>query len=75
MKNHVRIQQLISEMNNARSRDPFQYTKTTVWVSPSGESQLLDDGFHDDEEFFKALFDKVFSTKKSYLPRRTWLKL
>jgi hypothetical protein len=38
MKNHVRIQQLISDMDNARIRDPFQYTRTTVWVSPSGES-------------------------------------
>jgi hypothetical protein len=32
MKNHVCIQQLMSDMNNARSRDPFQYTRTTVWV-------------------------------------------
>jgi hypothetical protein len=30
MKNHVRIQQLILDMNNARIRDPFQYTRTTV---------------------------------------------
>jgi hypothetical protein len=64
MKNHVRIQKLISDMNNTRSRDPFQYTKTTVWVSPSGESQLLDDVFHDDEECVKALFNKgVFNEK------------
>jgi hypothetical protein len=27
MKNHVCIQQFISDMNNARSRDPFQYTQ------------------------------------------------
>jgi hypothetical protein len=58
MKNHLRIQQLISDMNNARSRDPFQYTRTTVWVSLSGENQLLDDVFHDDEECVKALFNK-----------------
>jgi hypothetical protein len=32
MKNHVRIQQLISDMNNARIRDPFQYIRTTVWA-------------------------------------------
>jgi hypothetical protein len=54
MKNHVRIQQLISDMNNARIRDPFQYTITPVWVSPSGDSHILDDVFHDDEEYFKA---------------------
>jgi hypothetical protein len=58
MKNHVRIHQLISDMNNSRIRDLFQYTRTTVWVSPSGESQLLDDVFHDDEECDKALFNK-----------------
>jgi hypothetical protein len=64
MKNNVRIQQLISDMNNARIRDPFQYTRTTVWVSPSGESQLLDDVLHDDEECVKALFNKgVFKEK------------
>jgi hypothetical protein len=64
MKNHVRIQQLISDMNNKRIRDPFQYTRTTVWVSPSGESQLLDDVFHDDEECVKAIFNKgVFNEK------------
>jgi hypothetical protein len=56
MKHHVRIQQLISDMNNIRSRDPFQYTRKTVWVSPSGESQLLDDVFHDDEECVKGFF-------------------
>jgi hypothetical protein len=64
MKNHVRIQQLISDMNNTRSRDPFQYTRRTVWVSPSGESQLLDYVFHDDAECVKALFNKgVFNEK------------
>jgi hypothetical protein len=36
MKNHVRIEQLVSDMNNARMRDPFQNTRTPVWVSPSG---------------------------------------
>jgi hypothetical protein len=36
MKNHVRIQQFISDMNNVRIREPFQYTRKTVWVSPSG---------------------------------------
>jgi hypothetical protein len=64
MKNHVRIQQLISDMNNAIIRDPFQYTRTTVWVSPSGEIQLLDDVFHDDEECVKALFNKGVFNKK-----------
>jgi hypothetical protein len=64
MKNHVRIQQLISEMNNAGSRDTFQYTRTHVWVSPSGEGHLLDDVLHDDEECVKALFNKgVFIEK------------
>jgi hypothetical protein len=64
MKNHVRIQQLISDMNNTRSRDPFQCTRTTVWVSPSGESQLLNDVFQDDEECVNALFNKgVFNEK------------
>jgi hypothetical protein len=58
IKNHVHIQQLISDMNNVRSRDPFQHTRKTVWVSPSGEIQLLDDVFHDDEECVKALFNK-----------------
>jgi hypothetical protein len=64
MKKHVRIQQLSSDMNNARSRDPFQYTKTTVWVLSSGEVQLLDDVFHDDEECVKALFNKVVFNEK-----------
>jgi hypothetical protein len=42
----------------------IRYTRKTVWVSPSGESQLLDDVFHDDEECVKALFDKgVFKEK------------
>jgi hypothetical protein len=51
-------------MNNARIRDPFQYTRTTVWVSHSGESELFDDVFHDDEECVKALFNKgVFNEK------------
>jgi hypothetical protein len=43
-------------MNNARIRDPSQYTRTTVWVSPSGDSHLLVDVFHDDEACVKALF-------------------
>jgi hypothetical protein len=64
MKNHVRIQQLILDMNNAESRDPFQYTRTTVWVSPSGESQLLDDIFQDDEECVKALFNNGVLNEK-----------
>jgi hypothetical protein len=64
IKNQVHIQQLISDMNNARSRDPFQYTRKNVWVSPSGESQILDDVFHDYEECVKALFNKgVFNEK------------
>jgi hypothetical protein len=64
MKNHVRIQQLILDTNNARSSDPFQYTRKTGWVSPSGESQILDDVFHDDEECVNALFNKgVFNEK------------
>jgi hypothetical protein len=51
-------------MNNTRSRDPFKYTMTNVWVSLSGESHLLDDVFHDDEECVKAFFDKgVFKEK------------
>jgi hypothetical protein len=70
LKNHVRIQQLISDMNNVRIRDPFQYTRTTVWVSPSGESQLLDDVFHDDEECVKALFNEgVFN--ENCIPGKT----
>jgi hypothetical protein len=64
MKIHVCSQQLISDMNNARSRNPLQYTRKAVWVSPYGESQLLDDVFHDDEECVKALFNKgVFKEK------------
>jgi hypothetical protein len=64
MKSHVRIEQLVSDMNNARMRDPFQSTRTPVWVSPSGDSQLLDDVFNDDEECIKALFnDGVFNKK------------
>jgi hypothetical protein len=42
-------------------------------VSPSGESQLLDDLFHDYEECVKALFNKgVFNEKciptEKYMP-------
>jgi hypothetical protein len=51
-------------MNNERSRDPFQYTRTTIWVSPSGEIQLLDDVFRDDEGCVKALWNEgVFKEK------------
>jgi hypothetical protein len=69
MKNNVCIQQLILDMNNARIGDPFQYTRTTVWVSPSGESQILDDVFHDDEECVKALFDKMVFNEK-FIPAK-----
>jgi hypothetical protein len=70
MKNHVQIQQLISDMNNARIRDPFQYTITFVWVSPSGYSHLLDDVFHDDEACAKALFNEgVFN--ENCIPGKT----
>jgi hypothetical protein len=70
MKNHVRIQQLISDMNKARIRDPFQYTINPVWVSPSGDSHLLDDVFHDDEGCVKALFNEgVFN--KNCIPGKT----
>jgi hypothetical protein len=64
MKHHVRIQQLISDMNNIRGREPFQYTIKTVWVSPSVESKLLDDVFHDDEECVKVIFNKGVFKKK-----------
>jgi hypothetical protein len=41
-----------------------------VWVSPSGESQILDDVFHDDEECVKALLNKgVFNEK--FIPAKT----
>jgi hypothetical protein len=70
IKNHVHIQQLISDMKNARIRVPFQYTRTTVWVSPSGEHHLLNDVFHDDEECVKALFNKgVFN--ETCIPPKT----
>jgi hypothetical protein len=70
MKNHVRIQKLIADMNNTRIRDPFQYTRTTAWVSPSGESMLLDDVFHDEEECVKALFNNSVFNKKC-IPAKT----
>jgi hypothetical protein len=70
MKNHVRIQQLISEMNNARIRDPFQYTRTPVWVSPSGDSHLLDDVFHEYEGCVKALFNEG-AFNKNCIPDKT----
>jgi hypothetical protein len=70
MKNHVQIQQLISDMNNARIREPLQYTRSTVWVSPSGDSNILYDVFHDDEACVKALFNEgVF--KKNCIPGKT----
>jgi hypothetical protein len=70
MKSHVRIHKLISDINNARIREPFQYTRTTVWVSPSGDSHLLDDVFHDDEACVKALFNEgVFN--KNCIPGKT----
>jgi hypothetical protein len=70
MKNHVRIQQLISDMNNAMIRDSVQYTRTTVWVSPSGDSNLLDDVFHDKDECVKALFNEgVFN--ENFIPCKT----
>jgi hypothetical protein len=70
MKNYVRIQQLISDMNNARIRDPFQYTTTPVWVSPSGDSHLVDDVFHDDEGCVKALFNEGVSNENG-IPVKT----
>jgi hypothetical protein len=39
-------------------------------VSPSGESQLLDDVFHDDEECAKALFNKVVFKEKCIPPEK-----
>jgi hypothetical protein len=64
MNSHVRIEQLVSDMNNSRMRDPFQSTRTPVWVSPSGDSHLMDDVFNDDEECVKVLFnDGVFNKK------------
>jgi hypothetical protein len=69
MKNHVRIEQLVSDMNNARMRDPFQNTRTPVWVSPSGDIHLLDDVFNDDEGCIKALFNEgVFN--KNCIPEK-----
>jgi hypothetical protein len=47
LEEHVRIPQLIKDMHNMRGRDPFQYSRTIEWVSPYGESQLLDEVFHD----------------------------
>jgi hypothetical protein len=44
-------------MYNMMSHDPFQYTRITVWVSPSGESQLLDEVFCDSEECVEALLN------------------
>jgi hypothetical protein len=68
MKNHVRIQHLVSDI--ARIRDPFQYTRTPVWVSPSGDSHILDDVFHDDEGCVKALFyEGIFN--KNCIPEKT----
>jgi hypothetical protein len=70
MKNHVRIEQLVPDMNNARIRDPFQNTRAPVWVSPSGDSHLLDDVFHDDEGCVKALFNEgIFN--KNCIPEKT----
>jgi hypothetical protein len=70
MKNHVRIQQLISDMNNERIMDPFQYTRTTVWASPSGYSHILDHVFHDDEGCVKTLFNEgVFN--ENCIPGKT----
>jgi hypothetical protein len=64
MKNHVHINQLVSDVNNARMRDPFQNTRTPVWVSPSGDSHLLDDVFNDDEGCVKELFNEGVFNKK-----------
>jgi hypothetical protein len=70
MKNHVRIQQLISDMNSTRIRNPFQYTRSPVWVLSSGDSHLLDDVFHDDEGCVKVLFnDGVFN--ENCIPGKT----
>jgi hypothetical protein len=61
-------------MNNVRSRDPFQYTRMTVWVSPSGESQFLDEVFHDIEDCVEVLLnggvfkDKFLPDKKDETP-------
>jgi hypothetical protein len=69
MKNHVRIEQLVSDMNNARMRDPLQNTRTPVWASPSGDSHLLDDVFNNDEGCVKALFNEgVFN--KNCIPEK-----
>jgi hypothetical protein len=38
LEDRVQISQLIRNMNNGRSRYPFQFSRTTEWVSPSGES-------------------------------------
>jgi hypothetical protein len=71
MKNHVRIEQLVSDMNNARMRDPFQNTRTHVWVSPSGDSHLLDDVFNDDEGCVNAFFNEGVFNKNCIAERKT----
>jgi hypothetical protein len=70
MKNHVRIEKLVSDMNNASIRDPFLNTRTPVWVSPSGDSNLLYDVFHDDEGCVKALFNEGV-LNKNCIPEKT----
>jgi hypothetical protein len=44
-------------MNNVRIHYHFQYTITNIWVSPSGETQLLDEVFRDSEECVDALWN------------------
>jgi hypothetical protein len=45
-------------MNNVRSRDPFPFSRTTEWVSPSGESLLLDRVFRDNKACVVAIWEK-----------------
>jgi hypothetical protein len=75
MKNHVRIQKLISDMNNSRSRNPLQYTRKYVWVSPSGESQLLMIYSMMMSNVSRLFLTRECSRKNAYLTRRTWMKL
>jgi hypothetical protein len=56
LEDPVRISQLIKDMNNVRSRGPFPYSRTTEWVSPSGESLLLDGFLQDSEACVKSIW-------------------
>jgi hypothetical protein len=70
LKDRVWISQLIKDMDNVRSHDHFLYRRITEWLSPSGESLLLDEVFQDSEVCVEAIWKCGVSDEKCLLDKK-----